>query len=240
MVPFRNLIAFLCLCAIASVFYVTAYKMHTHLTVASVIESVSPLPFIHHQKQTPTAPQTSSSTKSAATIAAPSRKDHEPVAIPDSALVGSPQSESASALAATYTYSFEKLTSNLHSRANIFRSQNNLKGFTYDTALATLAKERSEDMAKQDYFSHTSPDGCNLACRFKKSNYVTLSWGENLAEYSDYESLSESELAALFTDKWIESSEHRKNLLSKDFTNEGIGVAVHGKRIIVTVIFAKS
>jgi uncharacterized protein YkwD len=115
-----------------------------------------------------------------------------------------------------------------------------LGNFSYDSTLAKLATQRSQDMANNDYFSHTSPDGCDLACRFKKSDYATLSWGENLAEYSDYASLSESDLATLFSDKWIESSAHRKNLLSKDFTNEGIGVAVKGKRIVVTVIFAKS
>jgi uncharacterized protein YkwD len=221
-------------------FYLTASKMHSHLAVASVIETVSPFSSTHNQQVTEAIPVKTPAPRTEVIQAPPEKKTEQATAIPDSALVGTTQNEAASAVATTLTYSFEKLASNLHTRANIFRSQNNLSAFSFDTRLATLATQRSQDMAAHDYFSHTSPDGCDLSCRFKKSDYMTLSWGENLAEYSNYEELSESNLAELFTNKWIESSEHRQNLLSKDFTTEGIGVAVKGKRIVVTVIFAKS
>jgi uncharacterized protein YkwD len=102
-----------------------------------------------------------------------------------------------------------------------------------------MAKVRSEDMLNRNYFSHTSPDGCDLACRFKSSRYPSLTWGENLATFDDYTALDEGSLANSFITDWTSSDTHRQNLLSTTFTHEGVGVAVKDNKIIVTVIFAR-
>ncbi len=130
------------------------------------------------------------------------------------------------------------LTSLLHSQTNTVREQNNLSGLTFDSRLGDLAKERSQDMINQNYFSHTSLSGCDLHCRFTNSNYKNLTWGENLAESTSYNMLSTQELANMFMQSWLKSSGHKDNLLSKKFTYEGIGVAIKGDRVVVTVIFA--
>lgn len=130
------------------------------------------------------------------------------------------------------------LTSLLHSQTNTARGQNNLSSLTFDSRLGDLAKERSEEMIIKNYFSHTSLNGCDLRCRFTNSNYETLTWGENLAESTSYNMLSTQELADMFMESWLRSSGHRDNLLSKKFTHEGIGVAIKGNRVVVTVIFA--
>lgn len=126
----------------------------------------------------------------------------------------------------------------IHSLTNAAREQNNLADLTFDTRFSALAKERSQDMINQNYFSHTSLSGCDLHCRFANSNYKTLTWGENLAESTSYNMLSTQELADMFMESWLRSSGHRDNLLSKKFTHEGIGVAIKGNRVVVTVIFA--
>ncbi len=126
----------------------------------------------------------------------------------------------------------------LHSRTNITRAKNNRTELSFDTSLSALAKERSEEMIRDNYFSHTSPDGCNLQCRLSNSGYETLSWGENLAESTSYQMLSNAELADMFMQSWLKSSNHRDNVLSKKFTRQGIGVAHKDGRIVVTVIFA--
>jgi len=126
----------------------------------------------------------------------------------------------------------------LHSLSNTSRGQRNLADLTFDTKLSALAKERSQEMIDQHYFSHTSPDGCDLRCRFTNANYETFSWGENLAESTSYQMLSNRELAEMFMESWLKSSGHRDNLLSAKFTHEGIGVAVKSGRVVVTVIFA--
>jgi uncharacterized protein YkwD len=126
----------------------------------------------------------------------------------------------------------------LHSLTNTARLQNDEAALIFDSRLNGLAKERSEDMIRLNYFSHTSPDGCDLKCRFTNSDYTTLTWGENLAESTSYEMLSQQELAQMFTEKWLKSAGHRDNLLSNKFTHQGIGVASEDGRIVVTVIFA--
>lgn len=132
----------------------------------------------------------------------------------------------------------ETLTTRIHSLTNLSRSQNKLSSLTLDEALSRIAKKRSEDMIKNNYFSHTSPSGCDLTCTMKKSGYQTLSWGENLALSHSYHLYTLPELAQTFISDWLESSTHRDNLLSKRFTHQGIGVAAVGEKVVVTVIFA--
>lgn len=128
----------------------------------------------------------------------------------------------------------------LHSLTNATRAKNNRSELSFDTSLSSLAKERSEEMIRDNYFSHTSLDGCNLQCRLSNSGYETLSWGENLAESTSYQMLSNAELADMFMQSWLKSSSHRDNLLSQKFTRQGIAVAQKGGRIVVTVIFSAS
>ena len=130
------------------------------------------------------------------------------------------------------------LTTLIHSLTNTARAKDNRAVLSFDTKLSDLAKERSEDMIRQNYFSHTSPNSCDLSCRFKNSNYQTLTWGENLAESTSHDMLSNQELAEMFMESWLNSNGHRDNLLSKKFTHQGIGTAVKGGRIVVTVVFA--
>lgn len=132
-----------------------------------------------------------------------------------------------------------KLDNLIHELTNKARTNRNLSPLTFDTELAQLATTRSEDMIENNYFSHDTPDGCDLSCRFKKSGYVTLSWGENIAEIEGYETKDYAQLAKQFTDNWLESRGHRDNILSKNFTHQGVGVAERNDRVVVTVIFAK-
>lgn len=130
------------------------------------------------------------------------------------------------------------LTSQIQSLTNLSRSQNNLPNLTLDTALSAIAKKRSEEMIRENYFSHTSPSGCDIACQMKNSGYQTLTWGENLARSKNYHLYTVPELAQTFVTDWLKSSTHRDNLLSKKFTHQGIGIASEGQRIIITVVFA--
>lgn len=133
----------------------------------------------------------------------------------------------------------ELLQKKIHSLTNLSRSQNNLAPFTLDRQLSSLSMERSIDMIEHSYFSHSSSDGCDLACRFKKNQYNTEAWGENLATMNDYHSHAPDELASEFMGSWLKSSRHRDNILSEKFTHHGIGIASNGNTVIVTVVFAK-
>jgi uncharacterized protein YkwD len=126
----------------------------------------------------------------------------------------------------------------LESLTNASRMQNSLTALAMDSRLNQLAKARSAEMIELRYFSHTSLNGCDLKCRFTDSNYTALSWGENLAESTTYDMMSREELAKMFMQKWLKSDGHRDNIMSDQFTHQGIGVAQTDNRIVVTVIFA--
>ncbi len=135
-------------------------------------------------------------------------------------------------------FSAPELINEIHRLTNVARSDSGRPSYTFDNALATYATTRSQDMAKRNYLSHTSKNGCDISCHFSNSSYNSLVWGENLADYSPYDFLSTEELAAHFVKEWLQSSGHKKNLLSKEFTSQGIGVAIEAERIVVTVIFS--
>jgi uncharacterized protein YkwD len=141
--------------------------------------------------------------------------------------------------AISYKYDTNTVINDIQTLSNKARSEANLPSLAFDAKLAQLAIDRSTDMAKNNYLSHTALDGCDLECHFKNSGYETMTWGENLAEFEPYTTVSASDLAQELVKKWLQSSEHRRNLMSSEFTHEGIGVATSGKRIVVTVIFAK-
>lgn len=130
------------------------------------------------------------------------------------------------------------LTNRIQSLTNLSRSQNNLPPLTLNTTLSEVAKRRSTEMIEKNYFSHTSPSGCDMTCQLKASNYETLSWGENLALSNTFRSYTLPDLAQTFMTNWLKSSTHRDNILSKKFTHQGIGIAVEGERIVITVIFS--
>lgn len=132
-------------------------------------------------------------------------------------------------------YSLTEVRKQIHSRTNTARANNNLGSLSTDGTLTSIAQKRSEDMIAKNYFSHTSPGGCDLVCRFEGLSYSA--YGENLAEYYEFSSLTESELAATFINMWLKSTGHRRNLLSSGLTREGVGVAMKGNRVVVTVVF---
>ena len=137
------------------------------------------------------------------------------------------------------SFTLSTVASQIHSRTNAARANKGLSKLTYDATLASLAQTRSADMSKNNYFSHTSPNGCDLTCHFSSLNYVASAFGENLAEYTEFHEFTDSELAAEFIGMWLNSPGHRANLMSSNFTREGIGIATKGDRVVVTVVFAQ-
>lgn len=145
--------------------------------------------------------------------------------------------KAASPISSQSGYSLSEVRKQVHSRTNTARANNNLDSLSSDSTLASIAQKRSDDMAARNYFSHTSPSGCDLTCRFEGLGYSA--YGENLAEYYEFNTMTEPELVATFISMWLNSPSHRRNLLSSDFNREGVGVSIKGNRIVVAVTFAK-
>lgn len=136
-------------------------------------------------------------------------------------------------------YDVKELSKLIQVLTNNSRSKSGLPPLAQDNTLTKLAVERSNDMIANNYFSHTSQNGCDLACRFKNVDFVTYHWGENLAQSTGYDLESENETAQTFLKGWLGSISHRENILSSDFTRQGIGIATKGDRLVLTVLFAE-
>jgi uncharacterized protein YkwD len=85
-----------------------------------------------------------------------------------------------------------------------------------DTRLDTAARGHSADMARRNYFSHTTPDGVDPWERARAAGYNTPT-GENIA--------MGQRTAAEVTKAWMNSSGHRANILNCDSKAIGMGLA---------------
>ncbi len=119
------------------------------------------------------------------------------------------------------------------------RQTHNLQSLVFHTELSDLAKKRSIDMAKRDYFSHTNPDGCGIRCQFQNAAIPAIKWAENIGWYEPYTYLTKPALAREFLKLWMESSGHRENILDSSMTHYGIGTALQGDKMIITMLFAR-
>jgi len=88
-----------------------------------------------------------------------------------------------------------------------------------DKRLDQAAQGHSDDMAKNNYFSHTSQDGRTFVDREQNAGYPSPG-GENIAE--GYTS------ADAVMDGWMHSDGHRRNILDCSFATIGIGVTTKG------------
>ena len=106
---------------------------------------------------------------------------------------------------------------------NIQRVQYGLGALTANSVLQSAALQHSQDMVNHNFFSHDSSSGEDFEDRILRFNYAPLNtqWvaGENIA----WGTLSLSTPDAIVV-SWMNSPEHRANILSGDFKELGVGV----------------
>lgn len=131
-----------------------------------------------------------------------------------------------------------QIESRIHSEVNEYREENDLDPLEQSDDLAAVAREHSADMAEQDYFSHTSPDGNGPGDRLEAAGIDCSGWAENLAYETDSEFSADDaqSVADSIVQGWIDSDGHRQNLLG-DFEEEGIGVDVRNNTVTATQMF---
>jgi hypothetical protein len=98
---------------------------------------------------------------------------------------------------------------------NVERSAQGLHPLSSDASLATAARNHSEDMGVQDYFSHTSLDGRTVADRITAAGYSYSTFGENIAGGFPTPQTA--------VEAWMSSAGHRANILSPNFCDIGVG-----------------
>ena len=120
----------------------------------------------------------------------------------------------------------------LTSLTNEEREENNAAPLLENELLALAAKLKAEDMAREGYFAHTSPDGKTPWYWLNQVGYKYALAGENLAV-----NFFESDEVA---QAWMDSPTHRANIVKKDYTEIGIGVATgkyEGKNTVFVAQF---
>ena len=88
--------------------------------------------------------------------------------------------------------------------------------------LSVAARGHSYDMAIRHYFSHDSADGVTAEQRLRGLGISYSEMGENIYmdNYPDRGRLAERAVRG-----WLGSPAHRKNMLSPNFTQSGVGMA---------------
>ncbi len=98
---------------------------------------------------------------------------------------------------------------------NTERVKYDLDPLKIDQQLTDAAESHSQDMAKQDFFSHYGLDGSTPFDRMVDAGYSYRAAGENIAAgFVTPESVVEA---------WMGSQGHRANILSNNFSEIGIG-----------------
>ena len=114
----------------------------------------------------------------------------------------------------------------MHRLMNDFRLDMGPRLLTWDDAAARVALSHSQDMATNHFFAHVSPTtGLDVSGRMTQAGIPYRIVAENLA--TGFADVLEAHVGLL------NSEGHRKNLLSKNFTRDGVGIVDR----YVTVVF---
>ena len=103
-------------------------------------------------------------------------------------------------------------------QVNAVRRRAGLRTLGRDTVLDQAAQGHAADMLARSYFAHDSPSGTTVRERARAAGYNWGAIGENIAEGQ----LSLDEVM----ETWMNSPGHRKNILSSNFTELGVGLVL--------------
>ena len=125
----------------------------------------------------------------------------------------------------------------LFEKVNQAREEAGLPPLDYHSDMTEYARMKSKDMGERNYFSHENPEGDLMSAVMQQDGVSYQSWGENIA-FMEFE-INESfeSLAEQLMSNWMNSSGHRANILSTDFSSIGIGVYRVGNKVYATQEF---
>ena len=127
--------------------------------------------------------------------------------------------------------------SSLLASTNAQRTADKENQLTIDPLLSRAAQAKADDMVAANYWSHTSPDGKTPWTFIAASGYSYQRAGENLAY--GFNGANQT------IDGWMNSPEHRANILNAQYQNVGFGVANsaqyqgHGPETVVVAMYGQ-
>jgi uncharacterized protein YkwD len=122
---------------------------------------------------------------------------------------------------------------------NIERANKRIGPLQPDGTLQTTAREHSDDMFVRSFFDHNDPDGFSPADRIAQAHRQLIGLtSENIWMGTNIDLSDKKRVAAAIMNSWMHSTEHRENILRKEYTNLGVGVAIKGQDVRATQNFA--
>jgi uncharacterized protein YkwD len=128
----------------------------------------------------------------------------------------------------------EEMEQDLFAATNRVRDKHGLSRLRHNDALANVARAHSKDMMESGFVGHISPSTGRPVDRLRAAKVTHLVVRENVAQaYSTEEAMREL----------MNSPAHRENILSRDVTEVGIGIAVNREGptpvLLVTQLFMR-
>jgi len=133
-------------------------------------------------------------------------------------------------LGATSSDSFAKRTEGLRDRDRVRREllsaingerrAHRLPPLRVDPKLEQAAQGHADDMLARSYYGHASPEGAMVLDRTRRAGYPSHAVGENIGK---------GQTSVLeVVEGWMESPEHRRDILHPFFRDTGFGLAIGG------------
>ncbi|MGM0501929.1 MAG: CAP domain-containing protein [Bacillota bacterium] len=136
--------------------------------------------------------------------------------------VGTDRQENNSSNLDWKTREVERLTAAENKMLNLInqaRTKNKLQPLKINYNLVKIAREKSRDMIKNDYFAHHSPTYGSPFNMFETLGINYYLAGENIAGAAEVESAHQ---------ELMNSKDHRDNILDPSFTDVGVGIIKGG------------
>lgn len=107
-------------------------------------------------------------------------------------------------------------------RVNEERAKAGVAPLSYNSTMELYGRIKSQDMGDRDYFDHKNPEGELITAQMQRDGVSYSAWGENIAYRSGI--TTATEVANSFMTNWMNSTGHRENILSNNFSGIGVGV----------------
>lgn len=88
---------------------------------------------------------------------------------------------------------------------------------TWSCPLESAARAHAKSMARENYFSHASPDGTQVSDRVSETGYDWSAVGENIA--------AGQRTADSVVDGWLSSPQHCRNIMKPEYTEMAVAMA---------------
>lgn len=122
---------------------------------------------------------------------------------------------------------------------NEMRKKEGLAPLKAEPLLAEIARRHSQDMIDKDYMAHVNKEGLAPWDRVSAGHRTLIGVvGENIHMSAGLDVTDHELIAKTAIEWWMNSPGHRANILKKEYTHLGVGVAIKGNKVLATQKFA--